>query len=251
MGINPDVLFQNLLDDLASKDPHQVYLLDDFPPDASTTEAAGLSIRRSLLKKLRRKSSPEQDKLALAKFLAVNSQCEKWELQFQDSWDEVLLGELRSTVYYFFHDRGRIPLLDSLDEFCHYGRVGPGASIGARGGDFYTKMFSSPLTCTNLGLYRAYKNYIRNYPEWSNAEFIRQEHYGSAHIVAGNRLSFVPKDDKISRTICTEPGLNMFFQLGCGHVLEKLLLSNYGINIADQQFKNRELARRGDRKSVV
>jgi hypothetical protein len=244
MGIHPDALFRTLLDDLAAEDSSRLYLLDSAPPDATTRQAACLSLRKSLLKKFKRKQTQEADTAALEKFLAINSKCEKWELQLRDSWDDVLFGELKRTVYDFFHERG-VPLLDSLDEFAHYGRVGPGAGIGARGGDFYTKMFASPLTCTSLGLYCSYRNYIRNYPEWSNAENIRQEHYGSAHVVEGNRLSFVPKDDTISRTICTEPSLNMFFQLGAGHVIERRLQSRFGISMSTQPFKNRELARRG------
>lgn len=244
MGINPDALYRTLLEDLAAEDSYKVYTLDEFPPDATTRQAACLSLRKSFLKKFKRRQTQEADNAALAKFLKINSDCEVWELQFRDSWDEVLYGELRRAVWDFFHDHGE-PLLDSLDEFSHYGRTGPGASIGARGGDFYTKMFASPLTCTSLGLYCSYRNYIRNYPEWSNAELIRQENYGSARVVEGNRLSFVPKDDKISRTICTEPSLNMYFQLGAGHVIERRLSSRYGISMSTQPFKNRELARRG------
>jgi hypothetical protein len=244
MGINPDALYRTLLSDLLSEDPSGIHLLDDLPPDGSPQQAACHSLRKSFLKKFKRSRTQEADNAALEKFLAINSNCEKWELQYLDSWDEVLFGELRRAVYDFFHDHG-VPILDSLDEFCHYGRVGPGAGIGARGGDFYTKMFASPLSCTSLGLYKTYKNYIRNYPEWSNAENIRTENYGSAYVVEENRLSFVPKDDKISRTICTEPSLNMFFQLGAGHIIERRLLSRYGISMSTQPFKNRELARRG------
>jgi hypothetical protein len=244
MGVNPDALYRTLLDDLLLEDPSRLYLLDDLPPDGTTRQAACHSLRKSLLKKFKRKQTREADNAALEKFLAINLKCEKWELQFADSWDEVLYGELRQAVYNFFHDQ-RVPILDSLDEFAHYGRTGPGASVGARGGDFYTKMFASPLTCTSLGLYESYRNYIRSFPEWTNAESIRTENYGSARVVEGNRLSFVPKDDKISRTICTEPSLNMFFQLGAGHVIERRLQSRYGISMSTQPFKNRELARKG------
>lgn len=244
MGINPDALYRILLEDLLSEDKSGIHLLDSLPPDGSTRQAACHSLRKSFLKKFKRKQTQKADNAALEKFLAINSRCEKWELQLHDSWDETLYGELRRAVWEFFHDRGE-PLLDTLDEFCFIGRTGPGASIGARGGDFYTKMFASPLTCTSLGLYSSYKNYVRNYPEWSNAELIRTESYGSAHVVEGNRLSFVPKDDTISRTICTEPSLNMFLQLGAGFVIERRLLSRYGISMSTQPFKNRELARRG------
>lgn len=245
MGAYPNVLFQNLLDDLHEAGvPPYLLGMDNLPPDASHREASAWSLTRSLLKKYEKKNSEKQDQAALEKFRIINSRCAEWEPRYSDSWDEVLVGELRAHLWSFFHESGS-PLFSSLEEFAHYGRTGPGSSIGARSNNFYSKMFASPLTCTRVGLYHAYKNYIRNFPEWANAEIIRHAHYGEAHVVAGNRLSFVPKDDKISRSICTEPSLNMFFQLGAGHVLERRLLKCYGISMAEQQFKNRELARRG------
>jgi hypothetical protein len=246
MGIYPLALYQNLLLDLHQKngiDP-RVTTQESLHPDATPREAAAFSISKSLLKKYSVENSESQDKAALSKFLTINLACKEWAPRYTDSWDEVLVGELRSTIYDFFHRQGT-PLFDNLDEFFHYGRTGPGSSIGSRSNNFYSKMFASPLTCTSLCLYRAYKSYIKNFPEWFNAENIRREHYGEAHVVAGNRLSFVPKDDKISRSICTEPSLNMFVQLGAGHVIERRLLECYGISMADQPFKNRELARKG------
>lgn len=251
MGISPRALYQDLILDL--KDAVGADLIDFFdkidtpPPDFGHKEAACFSIMKSFLKKLQVDNSSIHDNRALLKFLQINLDCKNWVLQCSDSWDEVLFGELRRTVWDFFSSdaTGQMPIFDSLDQFFQYGRTGPGAAIGAKGGDFYTKMFASPLTCTSRGLYLAYRNYIKNFPEFSNAENIRRENFGEAHVVQGNRLSFVPKNDQISRTICIEPSLNMFAQLGAGHVIERRLLSAYGISMSDQPFKNRELARRG------
>lgn len=248
MGACPKALYRNLRLDLQSRFGSDLVSLfeklDSPPPDCSTHEVAGFSILKSLLKKYEAENTSECDSRALLKFLQINLDCESWVLELSSSWDEVLVGELKQAIYRFFYPEGQ-PIFDSLDQFLHYGRVGPGAAIGAKGGDFYTKMFSSPLSSTSKALYKSYKNYIRNFPEWTNAEFIRQEHFGEAYIVAGNRLSFVPKNDRISRTICIEPSLNMFIQLGAGHVIERRLLSAYGISMADQPFKNRELSRLG------
>jgi hypothetical protein len=251
MGVCPQALFQDLLLDLKSQIGDELVsffqTIDEPPPDLGLKEAACFSILKSFLKKLQVDNSSIHDSKALLKFLQINLDCKNWVLQCNDSWDEVLFGELRHTIWRFFSVDGtkQVPIFDSLDEFFHYGRVGPGASIGSKGGDFYTKMFASPLTCTSRGLYLAYRNYIRNFPEFSNAELIRRENFGDVSIVEGNRLSFVPKNDQISRTICIEPSLNMFAQLGAGHIIERRLLSAYGISMADQQFKNRELARIG------
>lgn len=246
MGVNPDALFRSLCADLSQSgvDVDLYRSMTSLHPDATPRDAAAFSIIRSLLKKFERSNTKSQDDAALDKFLSINKDCSEWEPRFSDEWDAVLLGELKNTIYDFFHPSG-VPIFDCLEEFLHYGRTGPGSSIGSRANNFYSKMFASPLTCTSPGLYEAYRNYIRNFPEWLNAENIRREHYGEACIVKGNRLSFVPKDDKISRSICTEPSLNMFFQLGAGHIIERRLLSAYGISMADQPFKNRELARQG------
>lgn len=248
MEIHPTALLTDLHSDLAavlgSERLGEILACKELWPDASFKEAACWSIAKSFLKKYEVANSAELDGKALLKFLQVNSACENWTLQLTNSWDEVLVGEVRRALYDFFHESGW-PIGDSLWDCFQHGKTGPGASIGASGGDFYSKMFSSTLTCTRQSLYLAYKNYIRNYPEWSNAELLRQEHYGSPRVVEGNRLSFVPKNDQISRTICVEPSLNMFAQLGYGHVIERRLLSAWGINLADQPFKNRELARLG------
>lgn len=248
MGTCPDALYSSLLDDLRSllgaERLIEISNSSSLWPGASLQEAACFSILKSFLKKYEVKNSETLDSRALLKFLHVNKSCGDWSLQLSTSWEEVLFGELRRAIYDFLTVDG-YPVGDSLDQIFHYGRTGPGASIGARGGDFYTKMFASPLSCTNHGLYVAYRHYIRNFPEWANAELIRQAHYGEANVVAGNRLSFVPKNKDISRTICIEPSLNMFAQLGLGHIIERRLLSCYGISMADQPFKNRELARIG------
>nr|QDH88463.1 MAG: RNA-dependent RNA polymerase [Leviviridae sp.] len=248
MGICPKALYRNLIDDLKGR--FGASFVDDFSaldvpsPTFSTKEVAAFSIYRSLLKKYEVRNTDMLDSKALLKFLQINSDCENWSLQLSSSWDEVLIGELKSALYKFFNPEG-YPLVTSYDQIFHYGRTGPGAAIGAKGGDFYTKMFASPLSCTRQGLYKMYRNYIKNFPEWTNAENIRQAHFGEAHVVSGSRFSFVPKNDQISRTICVEPSLNMFAQLGLGHIIEKRLLDAYGISMSTQPYKNRELARRG------
>jgi hypothetical protein len=63
--------------------------------------------------------------------------------------------------------------------------------------------------------------------------------------VEGNRLYFVPKDATTSRSICVEPTLNMFFQLGLGKIIEKRLKNFFGISLDYQPDVNRELARLG------
>lgn len=258
MDVSPDALYSNLLVDLRPYINEELLKIykdrKDFPVGATTKEVAAISIARSLLKKYRYASNDRRDATALLKFLEVNNRCEKWELQLKDSWEETLYGHLRVEIEKFWnkdatHEAGylpwrKAPLVEHPYDLLKYGELGPGANIRGRGGDFYTKLFDSPLSCTSDYLYQWYRRYVRSFSEWSNAEETRRANYGN-HVAVGNRLDFVPKNDETSRTICVEPTLNMFFQLGLGHHLELRLLSRFGINLADQQFKNRELARRG------
>lgn len=57
------------------------------------------------------------------------------------------------------------------------------------------------------------------------------------------RLSFVPKNAKTDRGICTEPSLNVMFQRGIGSYMTRRLL-HFGVDLLDQS-KNQELAREG------
>lgn len=61
-------------------------------------------------------------------------------------------------------------------------------------------------------------------------------------------MSFVEKNRDVSRLICTEPSLNMFYQLGLGKLLERRLFQVFGIDFEFQQAVNRDLARLGSRR---
>jgi len=247
MDLNPQALYSLLRRDLASyvSDQDLDFLAkNDLWPDASLTEAACASILKSILKKLRIRNSKEQDRQAATKFMAINERCRKWELQLQNSREEALYGEFKRAIYEFFTPEG-FDLVDNHLTVLDVSRCGPGASLEARGGDSYTKLFSSPLTCTDPTLYFWYKRHCSYFPSWDSAEKFRAAQFGDKSVVVGNRLSFVPKDDKVSRSICTEPSLNMYFQLGLGHMFERRLLSMFGLNMSTQPFKNRELARLG------
>lgn len=245
MGVFPDALSKCLLRDLTLETGLTERELS-YPQWTGITphEAAAQSIWLSHKKKYLGAVSPDADDRCLAKFLNVNQRCENWSKQLETIRDELLFGELRRAIYEFWNDSG-FPICDSYDQIFQYGRNGPGAAIGARGGSAYHKLFASPLTCTNTSLYIAYKAYIRNFPEWANAEIIRFSHYGEPVIVKGNRLSFVPKNDDISRSICVEPSLSMFAQLGFGQIITDRLRDAFGIDLEQQAVKNRELARLG------
>jgi len=249
MAIIPTALYSSLLTDLSTVLSKEDLLFwkqrKDYPVGATTKEVAAIQIARSLLKKFEYPNNDLRDSAALLKFLNVNKRCEEWKLELASSWDEILYGELKRALWRFWHQGNGYPLVDHPYDLLSKGSiVGPGASIRGGGGDIYSKIFDSELSSTSSYLTNWYRRYVRNFAEWSNAEETRQCHRGDA-LVKGNRLDFVPKNDETSRTICVEPTLNMFYQLGLSYYLEKGLKDQFGINLADQQFKNRELARRG------
>jgi hypothetical protein len=241
MGINPHALYLDLESDLRS----QVAGFNDgvdYPGMSVRTHYAH-SLHRSFLKKFKDDVAEDAEQKALDKFLACNKACGEWTPGPYTWHESVLLGGFETAINQFFRRmKGR---LGSWHDILDRGRVGPGSSIGAVGSDFYTKLFSSQLTCTSPGLFELYSHWTSHDPRWHDAELYRQDAYGKYCHVLGNRLSFVPKSVDIARTICTEPTLNMYYQLGLGSLLEEELKRSFGINLSTQPDKNRILARRG------
>lgn len=251
MGIHPYALSSRLLQDLSTQIGvgalRKIESGETSWYGISYKEQAAASIMTSLTRKWEGGMTEETKARALDKFLQVNSACEDWRLELDklEPCDDFLLGELKSFLWKFWHKAGSVPLVDHDYEVLARGQHGPGASIGSIGNDFYTKLFSSRMATTDPNLYFWYKRYIRGFAEWSNAEETRLLSYGEPSVVEGNRLDFVPKNDEVSRSICVEPSLNMFYQLGLGDILVRRLKTLWGIDLEFQQFKNRELARKG------
>jgi hypothetical protein len=250
MGLSPDALFSALVDDVSvnvGRDFCEFVLQNQhlpLPPDASPQQAFAYSILKSFYKKFVDRTSESADIAALDKFTTVNHRCRDWRLCLGSARDEELVSLLKSEIENFLHPLGE-PLVQSYFDILGEARTGPGASLGARGYDFYTKLFSSPLTTTSTELYDMYGDYLQWYPDWVDGEITRLFHFASPKVVTSSRCGFVPKSTTISRTICTEPSLNMFFQLGLGRIIEKRLKSYFSLDLSVQPFLNRELARIG------
>jgi len=234
MAIQPHALYQALHEDL------EPYLRSD-PFDTEVSFAAHALVG-SFFKKFQDDIDlGRAEANAFSKFALLNESMRTFKVELNTSLDEVLWNTFRGELHSFFYKA-----LDSnrtwwtIDECFTLGRSGPGASIAARGSDFYTKHFDSPLSCTNPILLEHYSSSLTSYPVWGLAESTRNQRYGSVQ-VKGNTLSFVPKTKDVSRTICTEPSLNMFYQLGLGCILEKELKRQYGIDLKNQAEFNRDL----------
>jgi hypothetical protein len=211
---------------------------------ATPVGVACQSLIASLTKKYRDEVGISAEDAAFNKFLQVNDRCKNWCLKLQFSWEEELFGLLKQELDDFFHPGGEI-LVNSENAIWDRGRCGPGASLGANGVDFYTKLFSSELTATSLEVYYQYAAWCAADPNWRDAEFQRLTSFGLPNIILESQVTFVPKNRDTLRTICTEPSLNMFAQLGLGALLEDRLQSRYGIDFSKQPGRNAELARLG------
>jgi hypothetical protein len=217
-----------------------------YPVGLSVRQRAALSLGNSFLKKFEEQESPLAKDRALSKFLASNDRCRAWELQLNTSMEEELVGTVQRTVHDFFSPGGLPMSLDPIS-LHRYGDLGPGASVGALGQDFYTKLFASPLSCTSPTLYNMYRRCVSRHDRWSEAENLRSLAFGDYSLVKGNSLSFAKKTTEIARAICKEPTLNMWYQLACYNRLSARLKGRFGIDLATQQFRNRVLACRGSK----
>lgn len=214
------------------------------------------ALSNSLTKKWE-ETNPEAERKALDLFLQANAKCKAFEISPKSMFDEYLLGEVQSILYDWFSDEhdGALPGFGPY-EVSRGLLPGPGASIGATGDDFYLKLFCSNLTASDPQLLDLYRHYISQNPLWSGAENARRHTYGEK-IVSGSSLSFVPKNVDISRTICTEPSVNMLFQKALGSIFERILSRRADINIRKGEGKDTvekapvEMVKFGDRYRMV
>lgn len=225
-------------------------LQDDVPSesafitsDCTISSARSISLSNSLLKKFA--DDIDQDKAdarALEKFLECNDKCAKFRLMPEVFGDDYLIGEVQSSLSQIFgNGKGDILGIWSFSDFLG---VGPGASVESKSDNFYTKLFDSNLSHTEPHLLRIYRSITSANSRWASAEKQRYLSHG-CKVVEGSKLSFVPKTSDISRTICTEPVLNMLFQKALGKILERKLLRFYNIDLSLQPNRNRRLARAG------
>lgn len=240
MGLNPRELSSKLLEDLESWFPKGC---GSYPPlpEATVQEAEAAGLITSLTKKLVTRDDKSLSDKALELFLSENSRMKEFKVRPNTSIDEILLNETKN----LFQDVFRCDdIWWTLDECFYHGKTGPGSSRKAKGTSFYEKLFSSPMSMTSSSLYNHYVKALEASPTWAIANSIRSTRYGEL-LTEESCLSFVPKTDSIARTICTEPSLNMFYQLGLKALIERKLAKVYGIDFSIQPDRNRRLTRIG------
>lgn len=194
---------------------------------------------KNFRKKFTPKRSEAADAAATIMFLDCNARCLGWST---DRFSDQILNDaalfLNSIIS---HEPGASW---SVHELRQTGSLGPGVNVGSRETNFIMKMFCAPLTHTGGPLYDLYRSAIDDHPTWRISELERSARWGTP-VVEGSKLSCVEKYTHISRTICAEPTLNMFFQLSIGAFIERLLRRHFRIDLSRQPDVNRELARIG------
>lgn len=154
-------------------------------------------------------------------------------------------------------------LLPEHEQLTFWSRHGPGANLDSRAGrtSLYDKYKSWPYSCTQQAV-RYARLAIESDERWLDA--LRTDYSKTMHIdawdprnqarfwadvitvVPGNRITFVPKNSRIDRSIAIEPSLNLYLQLGVDGYIRRRL-NRWGVHL-DDQTKNQELARRGSRE---
>lgn len=244
MGLSPDALYSAIYEDVH----HEIKGCEIFThspfPGCSYRSFASSYLLNSIIRKWIPKSGGEADKSAIQAFTSANNRCKDWSFQPRWEVDLCVLGEIRRILDDFFHPGGK-PLITSYFDLLKSGRSGPGVSVGGDGTSFYGKYLASDLTSTSSYLYEEYRRYVEWIPFLSEAECLRYEKNGPPHIVSGSRCSLVPKTNAVSRMICIEPNVNMFYQLGLAAHLESRLKTFFGIDLKDQPQVNHSMAREG------
>lgn len=224
-----------------------------WPPESlSASEVAVYLQRHNLIRKFEGSNEVSRDakKMAIRKFLDANKHSEAMNndpfMHCESLIDEYLLGEFESSLRRFFDrcvDDARITD-NALDHF-NAGRPGPGASIATRHTDFYHKMFESRISVTPglLPIWQ-YCTTSETVEPLANAFFFARERYG-VEVVEASKVSVVPKTVDVGRAIGTEPSANMWMQRGLSAQIEAGLQWVFGLDLADQQDKNRILAQYG------
>lgn len=172
---------------------------------------------------------------AMQSFEEAEQRCASANERLADLWNRpiperyrTILSEARRTLAHLFEGF-------TLDEISDRVGWGPGATTSlprARSTHQNKWVSCSHLTASCLPYYYAFQR-------WSGWIFDRPI------VVAGNKVTTVPKNAKTDRTIAIEPDWNMFFQLGLGRTIRSRLQRRFGILRKNSQQVNRLLARKG------
>lgn len=230
MDLNPDVLMEYLNKDLCSIDGE----LEFYKANV---------LKNTMLKKfVPRSRASSLDAESKLKFKQLNNDIQNIVIE-----DSSFLRQWRNRLYDDLMCDDWQTNIVSLNRIVHFGYTGPGASIGALENSFLSKLFEGPITYTSPILVAHFRAALSD--RWVEALASNPKQFEKC---SGSRISTVPKNKDTNRSICVEPVLNMYYQLGAKVVLESVLKARYNVNICkdehnncDQQTRNKTLARIG------
>ncbi len=217
-------------------------LLDKGPQNAAVSRQVQRARKRArfLREDLRGK--------AIADFLAINETVKELQLNSPPSLslDRRIIENARyfiTTVlerYTSSFDELAIQQPLEMSYLWSNWRYGPGASNGIKGTHTAEKIWQD-MTCTVLCEPLVHK--LRSSNPYFTARDGQKGVSGTTQI-EGSRLTTVPKNEDTERTIAIEPSGNMCLQLAAGMYLEGAL-RRIGLDIRNQQPKNKAMAKRG------
>lgn len=247
-------LWSILIDDLSDALPGGLQGFRIDREDRSCLEPVGSTCRQlaaaSLLRSIPKKYQGNIDQVAadsaaFTLFHEMNQRCAEWQpdQSVLGPYDEVVLGEIKKTVWEFFNPDG-FPLLDlaAIERGVDFG---PGTSPGARECSYLDKVGHSELTAPNQLTIDLFDQWVAAHPSRVDCEITRTLACGQPKVVTAVKMTPVAKTAKISRLVKPEPLLGMFFQKGIQRILEDRLYSFFGIDLKTQPTVNSELARIG------
>lgn len=187
-------------------------------------------------------------KEAISSFIRSEIDCYTQNSALIDDKDHLLADPAVNSIFHGAKRKiaiilGEVPCVSQLDL-----TFGPGNNVGLSKHTTVIDKLRSRPSCTSEFLELAPKVFEET-PSWVSylckAEMptLPLTGFVQVDVVTGSKLGFVPKNAKTDRSICTEPLLNSFVQLGIGRHMRRRLRRS-GCDLRYQE-RNQELAREG------
>lgn len=193
----------------------------------------------------------DREKAAMAKFLEAEALCKSTNQLLRDRRRGVVQFTSRVEQVIYLARRKIQRILGEVPQFADLGlHFGPGATRATKRKEASTRRkLAEKLQCSEE-LFPSIPYVLEELPHITDLHSVldRTDEEGNEWCrvpveIIPAKLSFVPKNAKSLRSICTEPGLNTIVQLGIGSHMARRLAA-FGIDIRDQTLNQRR-AREG------
>jgi hypothetical protein len=196
-----------------------------------------------------KKTDINRQHAALTKFLLtearmkrVNRRIKHYLVERPDRLDPSLFLSLWTAKKYIRNVLGRLTTA-KYRKILHLSRPGPGLSIGTwnkyRTSGVYKYVATSPMFTPGargiaIDWLRENVKPCIEHAEWAGSSRLSVRFPIDNWCVAGNRITFVPKDGRSLRSIAVEPALNVQVQLGVHEYLRALFVRKGVCDLGDQ-----------------